>query len=367
VGVWIERAGHEAGIDPPPSWYTSYRLYFAEQPPPYTGDIYEARIRLHPNPADPTRWDAYYQPNPADPFTNCCASLPASFQLASSSLDPRLAMALPGDMIRFNGRGPYYVVEQILPDRLTFRASLVQSESLMKFARIDPAPLTPAFQPGVRFEIVRRPIKSSSTPLELPRNTAIDLSLSGYGYPYSSPYNALWGENPYIYPPAFFANNYPQIVAQYPQAAARFREIHPEYDIVVMFKPDGGVDRVHYVGHELDMASFWEVPQGTISLLVCRDDQIGRDSLRNLNVTPTHVDNVHGPLGEANLRDQDNLWLSVSTISGRIQSAPNGDAFVDATTGAPLLNLPLTPASDARIFLRNARRFASTGQTLGGQ
>jgi hypothetical protein len=354
--VWIERAGHEP-TDPLNTWYTGYRLYLAEQPPPYTGDLYDARIRLLPNPADPTLWEAYFSWNPTTPALSCCDFLAASFQQAASTLDPRLAIALPGDMIRFNGRGPSYVIDQIQQDKLIFRATPAQSAALMKYAH--PAPNSPsqllAYQPGVRFEIMRRPIKSSDTPLELPRNTAIDLSLSGYGPPYATPYNLIPAYNPFVYDPTLYA--------------ARFREVLPEYDIVIMFKPEGGVDRVYYVAHELDVLSYWELPQGMISLLVARDDQIGRDSLRNLNIVNVHDTNVIGPLGESNLRDQDNIWLSISTITGRIQSSPNGDAFVDPMTGAPLpqVKLPLNPSDDARTFLQNARRFATTGQSLGGQ
>jgi prepilin-type N-terminal cleavage/methylation domain-containing protein len=354
VGIWIERAGHEP-IGPLNNWYTGHRLYLAEQPTSYTGDLYESRVRLLPDAADPTRWEARYDWDPQSPGLSCCDFLSASLQQAAATLDPRLAIALPGDMIRFNGRGPYYVIDQIDATSLKFRATVGQGMALTRYVR--PAPSNPsellAYQPGVRFEIMRRPIKSNSTPLELPRNTGIDLSLSGYGPPYDTPYLLLPGYDSFIYQPTSFA--------------ARFREVHPEYDIVIMFKPEGGVDRVYYVAHELDVLSFWEMPQGMISLLVARDDQIGRDSLRNLITPDVHENLVLGPLGEANLRDQDNIWLSISTITGRIQSSPNGDGFVDAMTGVPLVNLPLTPTDDARMFLQNARRFATTGQSMGGQ
>ncbi len=146
--------------------------------------------------------------------------------------------------------------------------------------------------------------------------------------------------------------------------------------MVIMFKPEGGVDRVYYVAHELAVLSFWEMPQGMISLLLARDDQIGRNIQKNLNlmgpqngpdITTAHITNVAGPLGEANLQDQDNIWLSISTQTGRIQSSPNGNAFVDALTGVPLVNLPLTPNDDARTFVQHARRFMTTSQSMGGQ
>jgi prepilin-type N-terminal cleavage/methylation domain-containing protein len=365
MGVWIERAGHEV-LDAPNLWYTAHRLYPAEQPEPYTGDLFESRMRLRPNASDPTFWEAWYDWDPIRPQLKCCELLDPAMKLAIASADPRLALALPGDMIRFNGRGQFYVINQIDQYKITFRVRPDQIPNLAKFLRPPPSDPTDqaalmAYQPGVPFEIIRRPVKSSGTPIELPRNTGIDLSLSGYGLPYNTPYNALPAYDPLIYDPSQFA--------------ARFREVHPEYDVVIMFRPEGGVDRVYYVSHELEVLSFWEVPQGMISLLVARDDQIGRDSMRNVNVagprgqdmTTPHLANVVGPLGEANLQDQDNIWLSISTHTGRIQSFPNGNAFADAMTGLPLVNLPLTPTDDARVFLQNARRFATTGQSMGGQ
>jgi prepilin-type N-terminal cleavage/methylation domain-containing protein len=365
AGIWIERAGHEP-TDPLNSWYTSYRIYPAEQPEPYTGDLLESRVRLRPNPTDMTIWEAWYDWDPMQPAVQCCGNLAASINQAKQALNAgndalanTLPIALPGDRIRFGGRDPWYVIDQIDALKITFLVRPDQVPTVGKLFR--PPPTSGAvgdllaYQPGVSFEIFRRPRRSSSTPLELPNNTGIDLSLSGYGSPYNSPYALLPAYAPFIYvdPQPF---------------AARFREISPEHDIVIMFKPEGGVDRVYYVAHELEMLSFWEVPQGMISLLLARADQIGRDSQKNLMLLDADYRNrVPTYLGEANLRDQDNIWLSISTHTGRIQSAPNGDAFVDAFTGYPLASLPLTPNVDARNYLQNARRFATTGQSMGGQ
>ena len=38
VGVWIERATHDPTALPE-KWFTAYKLYLAEQPLPYTGDL----------------------------------------------------------------------------------------------------------------------------------------------------------------------------------------------------------------------------------------------------------------------------------------------------------------------------------------
>jgi len=73
------------------------------------------------------------------------------------------------------------------------------------------------------------------TPIELPRNTAIDLSLSGYGSPFNSPLIASYNQLiPGTVPPA---SGY----------ETRFREVSPEYDVVIMFNAQGSVDRVYYL------------------------------------------------------------------------------------------------------------------------
>ncbi len=206
-----QRAGHEA-TDAPNLWYTGYSLYLAEQPETYTGDLYEWRIRLQPNASDPTFWEAWYNWDPIrNPNLKCCDLLAGALNQAIATGDPLLAIALPGDMIRFNGRGPSFVIDQIDANKITFRVQPAQIPGLMKL--FHPPPSNPtdqiaaqlAYQPGVRFEIFRRPVKSSGTPLELPRNTGIDFSLSGYGPPYNTPYNGLPAYDPLIYDPSPYA------------------------------------------------------------------------------------------------------------------------------------------------------------------
>ena len=121
-----------------------------------------------------------------------------------------------------------------------------------------------SYQAGVRFSVMRRPVKSSAAPLELPRNTAIDLSVSGYGGPFESPQAAIY-------------NSVMPGTIQLPLNPARFRNVSPEYDIAIMFHPRGGIDRVYYITHEPDpptglspTPTFWEIPQGALYLLIAR-------------------------------------------------------------------------------------------------
>jgi hypothetical protein len=226
---------------------------------------------------------------------------------------------------------------------------------VQRYVRAAPASVQqlPVYQPGVRFEVFRRPVKTAGTPIELPRNTAVDLSLSGYGAPYQSPYYAA------------YQSAYPGVVPNPDAYAARFRQINPEFDVVIMFSPQGGVDRVHYVSHEPNIPTFWELPQGSIYLMLARDDQIGRDEQGNFNVLTDHPQNTVGSLGTANLRDQDNIWLTIATQNGRVLSNPNGDGFANPMTGSAVAPSPFV--GDARQFIQNARRFTTTGQSMGGR
>jgi prepilin-type N-terminal cleavage/methylation domain-containing protein len=344
VGVWIERAAHDGDL--PNLWYTSHRLYLAEQPPPYTGDVFDARVVLN---IDMSRGVGFAQYiNPATQ-AHCCSTLFASVQRG-------LPLVNPGDLIQFNGRGPLFPVSRY-PDsngiEFLFNANdPAQAQTLMQFIRTGPATQDIAvFDPGVRFQIIRRPTKTSASPLELPRNSAVDLSVSGYGSPFTfgSPFA----------PPA-------------DGSGARFRQIQPQYDVVIMFSPSGGIDRVHYISHDPTFPSFWEIPQGSIHVMLARDDQVGRDILGNPNIARINGDIVTdhnlfvaGSLGSANLRDEDNIWLTISGQNGRVLTNPNGNAFVNGMSGAQLSPLPLT--TDARPFIVNARRYTSLGSSMGGR
>jgi prepilin-type N-terminal cleavage/methylation domain-containing protein len=353
-GVWIERAGHENV--PPNLWYTAYKLFPAEQPEPYTGDVFNARVRLAPtNINDPNFfiWEAHFNPDPnpqADIIPgfqpNCCDTV-------TMSIANNVPLVRVGDFIRFEGRDPKYpIVRRPLPDRFLFGVPKNRPDmlaGLQKHLRLLTGPTNAqaaaeaqSYSRGVSFEILRQPIKGASPPVELPRNTGLDLSLSGYRGVFSP-------------------------------TLTRFREIVPEYDIAIMFHPKGGVDSVYFIAHEPDVPgeeerfTFVERPVGTISLLVGRDDKIGRDRRGNLNfdVNGLNLENMQnnlgGPMGEASLQDADNLWISVDTRTGRVQSAPNVNPFPPNDPNV------LPPNADIRSLLSVARQLADTAIDQGGR
>ncbi len=322
VGVWIERAEHGNGLTP--RQFTAYKLYRAEQPPSYTGDIYDARVNLAPATTGmtPVNWRAVYQPS-------CC-----------SMLQP---MIPPTEVnkyrVRFGGRGPTYPLTSVANDHFTFSIDdprLIVAVDTMTFEvpslkfRISMGSVQySAYANGVPFEIIGPPMKTATSVLELPRNTGLDLSLSGYQ-------------------------------AMSHQSLTRFREI-TDYDIVVMFDPRGGVTRVQYLPHEgAGVVPPAEQPLGMISLLLARDDKIGRDRQGNPNIATSNY--VVSALGEGTIGDPESMWLWVDTRTGRIQSSPNVDPF----TGTTIQTLP--PNTDIRNdWLVQAQTLIRTAIDQGGR
>jgi hypothetical protein len=152
----------------------------------------------------------------------------------------------------------------------------------------------------------------------------------------------------------------------------------PEHDIVIMFSPQGGLDHVYYISHE-QIGTFAEKPLGNLSLLVARDDRIGKDLAGQSNIIVPAVSpdvfedpaqfktfqqqfyeqNIKGPMGEASLADQTNLWVTISSHSGRVFSAPNRGFPSGWNISGQRL--------DARGFIRDARFLADQGQSVGGR
>ncbi len=126
------------------------RMFFAETPPPYAGDIVGARALIDVSNA--SAWKAY-------------------FDAGSGNLN---AVAKVGDLIRFDFRQPDYVITGIQPGS----GSVLFVVQFAVMVAGSPAPPHNIFLP---FQIIRHPEKSSATPFELPSGAVIDLSSSGFG------------------------------------------------------------------------------------------------------------------------------------------------------------------------------------------
>ncbi len=224
-------------------------------------------------------------------------------------------------------------------------------------------PTTPELT-TVPFTIYRQPVKTAASPIELPNNVALDLSVSGNAH-YGDVSDSLTSFRRLLHAKNLTENGYARMLS-------------PEHDIVIMFSPQGGLDNVYYVSHE-HIGTFAEKPLGNVSLLVVRDDKIGKDQSGQSNIvvpplTPDafedakkylsfqqqfYTDNIMGPLGEGSLADKTAIWVTISGHSGRVYSAANYGLLVGTNISATRL--------DARQFIAEARLMADQGQSVGGR
>lgn len=194
-----------------------------ETPPPYAGDTLNAY---------------------------CMVSAPsgnsANGTFSGASMIPTLGIG-QGDTIRFNYRGPFYVIQSANASNVTFTYT-------------GTSPLVAGNYP---FQIFRKPIRSISRTMQLPRGVCIDLFFSGEGV--GGSWSSLVSTSGSISFPI----------------------------IDIMFAPDG---RPFYYVTNSSGVTQSVTPQGSLYFLVGRIDNLG---------TQTQLD------------DFSNRWISVRTISGQ--------------------------------------------------
>jgi len=134
VGIWIQRQNGrpEASLD----------VFLCETPPPYGGDSLSARARITGNVAS----------------------------LAPASGLQTLPVQI-GDYIRFGFSGPKYRITQVDAN----------SQTVTFATTTDGLPPPQARDPGVPYQIFRRPIRATARPVQMPNTAAIDLAHSGMG------------------------------------------------------------------------------------------------------------------------------------------------------------------------------------------
>jgi hypothetical protein len=140
--------------------------------------------------------------------------------------------------------------------------------------------------------------------MELPRDTVIDLTNSGFG-----PTGRTFG-----------AANAP---------------------ILIVFGPNGDVERVTGL-------SLADPPTSTIHLLLGRIDQLAEPGSNSTTWSVTY---------NANLEDLENFWISVGHQTGKVTTAENAWALRPQPPGTPTFT----------ESLRAAREFAQSAQSMGGR
>jgi len=168
--------------------------------------------------------------------------------VSGNSLQFNAGGANVGDLIQFNYQGPYYPV--------TGGGTSDSTKWPFALSAVPPGSRT------VPYKILRRPVKSQATPLQLPAGAVIDLEFSGM--------DTLPNGN-------------------FQDAAA---------PIIIIFSPNGAVDRVYYNGQ------VYPVTQ-PIYLLVGKRERVPSATAEN---------------GIANWQDLDSLWITLNPQTGMVTS-----------------------------------------------
>ena len=169
VGVWMEKiplGGASGSVE----GEASMDLYLCESPQPYSGDSESSTVIVS------------------------VTGIPLAGSVTMSSNDTAwIGLLRPGDLVRFNHSGPYYALNGPTATDGTLQQSAPTVFSIMPINRDDfdssnnPAfrNLPPAAQSAggwtTTFQIIRQPVKSASTPVQLPSSAVVDLFYSGMG------------------------------------------------------------------------------------------------------------------------------------------------------------------------------------------
>ena len=262
------------------------RLYLAETPPPYAGDMVGATATI------------------SNPFE-------ATFDANSANL---ANVAKIGDLVRFDHRNPYYQISSIVPVGTGFVVSF----------SAPPSAGWPATGLSLSYEIIRSPEKSSATPFELPSGAVIDLTNSGFGLSNASLATGIPESPPaWVHESAYVRGTYCRPTSRHGfcyiagiggvsatteptwpttlgstvvDGTVTWQCVRPA-PITIVFAPSGRVTGV--MG--LNPSPFSSMPTQTLHLLV--------GNLANV--------------GALNLADRSGLWVSVGHHTGRITTAEN--------------------------------------------
>ena len=337
VGVWIQRDPNNPNA--------ARQLFIAEVPPPYRGDVISAKATL-------ISVNQIGSPNIAT-----AATFPLATSASMSPLPNRPIsdwFVKPGDLIRFGGRGPFYIIRWLETDTSVtppivrvyflhpeaewargadgewgvagvnddaFSGNVVVGDYTERgWAFSDdvlvstPAPM----RVGVvtSYEVLRNPQRSAVGGLVLPNGITIDLSNSGMG---------LIGRQ-------FLASSNAD-----------------RTPVLIMFNPDGSVIRVDALGATTK-------PSEAVFLQLGKSDQVRSfpNSLPASSLAPMTVIPFNN-----NMIDKSNLWVAVGIRTGNVTTAENAWELASDNRGAH-------PFPTMAGSMRNARRFAADAQTPTG-
>lgn len=309
VGVWIERRRSED------NHLYSTQLHIAEVSSSFTGAVVGSRATILfpasitiPAPPVVPEW-----PHEFD-YTNLGELY--FWNEAGTNIDASTAGYLVELVanyeiffIRFDHKGYYYGCMRYDMGGVPHFLISVSSGVIPPRTEHVVPPVVPA---GLTFEILRSPSKSIVSPLTLPGDTILDMTVSGMGLgQYADAFDYEWIPPP---PPD---------------------PLPPPTPVIVMFTPTGEVGYV-YVDNVAKIAS------GPVYLLV------GRRSKITLSASFANPE-------FSNLAEPTNLWITINNRTGAVTTEDN--AVPPVLAGSPSFT----------EYLRAARSFARGSQQKGGR
>lgn len=190
-----------------------------------------------------------------------------------SDLGLPTGIARPGDLMQFNGQGPYYRILPPPANPVDMHGYVVGNTVVLSAAEatqnpLVPWPTAPAWSPPVSYHTFRAPLKGLATPLQLPVATVVDLTASGVGTGYGGMAGA---------------------------------------DVTILFSPTGALECL-YIGASRNVIT------EPIFLLVGKRERVGNSfvpapSASNASAWP-------------NYQDLNNIWVTVYPLTGVINTEP---------------------------------------------
>lgn len=327
VGVWMERLSADPSA--------SMDLFLCEVPQTYAGDSENSVAQVKP---------------PASAGIT-------SFVLSMGTDVGWQNQLRPGDLVRFNYRGPQYVIlgeplnklvpnpqdpTQVVLDSTADSGSNPQTKTIF-ISSINPAnPQLPIPSAGVPYQIYRQPVKLTGGVAQLPAGAVIDLVFSGVGSAqlFQSAAPVQSGSNTYT----LSLQNTSTTSSFIDTTDATEKAANQRLPIIVTFDKTGALENLYIRGPAAPSASGGpkRVELQAIRLTTPIHFLVGkREKSYSLNST-----NVAGQ----NWTDLENIWVSLNPQTGLVTTAEVA-AIPSGST---------TPLHDTRVY-------AQAAQTMGGR
>ncbi|MCC7087006.1 MAG: prepilin-type N-terminal cleavage/methylation domain-containing protein [Pirellulales bacterium] len=359
AGIWIEKLRMPAsttGADFEPA--AAMNLYLCEVPQPYAGDNTNSVAGVT---IVPTGSQSNIVTAPGFPPVSV-----TTYQglMTLSAMDTSwIGILRPGDLVQFAYRGIKYrllnpnsssnsnvtldpkgnykptAALAIFPIEPAFDTEFIYNYATTPRTKVTPIfrYLPPAALAGgwnVPFQIFRQPIRLSTTPLQMPGNTAVDLLSSGVGLlPFYQLDSSIAAVNQFVI-----------------NDLSTNDGILNRQPIIITFKPTGSLDKLYMRGNQFILSD-------PLYLLVGK-----REKIAAAGSSPSYsaADDRETQTDKHNFRDLENIWVAVNPQSGLVTTAEVAE-FPDAS---------ITGANDTEKLinaLNRSRQLATSAQTMGGR